>query len=248
MSDAGTTSRDLTFPRGRDEIRGVLSTPTAPGPHPGLVLIPDVHGVSPLYRELAARFAAEGFAVLVVDLYSREGAPKLADAEAAFRFIAALPDARVLGDLGAAVDFLAAAPEVGGKPVGITGFCMGGQYALLAACTLPGIAACVSFYGMVRYRVRNDLKPRGPLDVAADLSCPYFGIFGAEDALIPGADVEELRERMTAAGKQFEIRSYPGCGHAFLNSTRADAYRPEAAADAFARAAAFFRRELGAGA
>jgi carboxymethylenebutenolidase len=248
VSDADVSSRDLTFPRGRDEIRGVIATPAAAGPRPGIVLIPDVHGVSPLYRELAARFAAEGIAVLVVDLYSREGAPKLADAAAAFRFIAALPDERVLGDLEAAVRFLAACPEVDGEPVGITGFCMGGQYALLAACTLAGIAACVSFYGMVRYPVRNELKPRSPLDVAADLSCPYLGIFGAEDALIPQADVEELRERLAAAGKRFEIRSYPGCGHAFLNSTRADAYRPEAAADAFSRAAGFFRRELGAGA
>lgn len=247
MNEADLSMRDVTFLRGAETIRGVLATAGGPA-RPGLVLIPDVHGVSPLYRELARRFAAEGLAVLVLDLYSREGAPKLADAAAAIRFIATLPDDRVLGDVAAAVDHLGHIPEVGGEPVGITGFCMGGQYALLAACTNPAIAACTSFYGMVRYSERNELKPRSPLDVAADLACPYLGIFGAEDALIPNADVAELRERLTATGKRFEIVSYPGCGHAFLNSTRADAYRPEAAADAFARAAAFFRRELGAGA
>ena len=238
-------ANDLEFDRGSERLRGHLAVPSDGVAHPGIVLIPDVHGLSPFYREMAGRFAAESFAVLAVDLYVREGAPKLADAAEAMRFIAALPDARVLGDLEAAVRFLGSHPRVAGKPVGITGFCMGGQYALLAACTVRGISACTSFYGMVRYPERNEKKPRSPLDAAADLSCPYLGIFGADDGLIPKADVEEIYDRLKAAGKNCEIVSYPGAGHAFLNSMRPDAYRPEAAADAFGRAVAFFRRELG---
>lgn len=245
MSPDDIDSREVEFDAPDARIRGVRVCMPGCDARPGIVLIPDVHGVSPLYRELAARLVREGFVVLVIDLYSREGAPKLADAAAAMRFIATLPDERVLGDLAAAVRFLREDAQVEGKPVGITGFCMGGQYALLAACTDAEIAACVSFYGMVRYREHNALKPRGPLDVAESLAGPYLGIFGAEDALIPNEDVEELRRRLGKANKRFEVISYPGCGHAFLNSTRADAYRPEAAADAFQRATAFFRRELG---
>ncbi|MGH7805661.1 MAG: dienelactone hydrolase family protein [Candidatus Binatia bacterium] len=238
-------ANDVEFSCGAERLRGYLAVPREGGPRPGIVLIPDVHGLSDFYREMAARFARDGFAVLTADLYVREGAPKLADAAAAMRFIAGLPDSRVLGDLEAAARFLGAHPRVGGRPVGITGFCMGGQYAVLAACTISPIAACVSFYGMVRYPERNEKKPRSPLDAAADLVCPYLGIFGADDALIPRADVEELRAKLQAAGKRFEIVSYEGAGHAFLNSSRADAYRPEAAADAFRRAIEFFRRELG---
>lgn len=245
MSPDDIDSREVEFNARDARIRGVRVCMPGCAARPGIVLIPDVHGVSPLYRELAERFVREGFVVLVIDLYSREGAPKLADAPAAMRFIAGLPDDRILGDLAAAVRFLRQDAQVEGKPVGITGFCMGGQYALLAACTDHEIAACASFYGMVRYREHNELKPKGPLDVAEDLGCPYLGIFGAEDALIPNEDVEELRRRLQQANKRFEVVSYPGCGHAFLNSNRPDAYRPEAAADAFRRAADFFRRELG---
>jgi carboxymethylenebutenolidase len=179
---------------------------------------------------------------LAIDLYSREGAPKLASPADAMRFIATLPDDRILGDLQAAVDHLAAASAA--RPVGITGFCMGGQYALLAACSLRGLSACASFYGMVRYPERNALKPRSPLDAAGDLTCPYLGIFGEEDALIPMSDVAELRDQLAAAHKRFDVHTYPGCGHAFLNHARPDAYRPEAAAAAFEEAAAFFSRHL----
>jgi carboxymethylenebutenolidase len=233
----------MTFP-GRDaQLRGHLARPAAAAPGaPAIVLVPDVHGLSDLYREIATRFAERGFAVLVVDLYSREGPPKLSGPAEAMAFIARLPDDRVLSDLQAAVDHLASSGQ--GRPIGITGFCMGGQYALLAACTVRGVAACVSFYGMLRYRERNEIKPRSPLDAARSLSCPYLGIFGEEDSLIPMSDVAELRACLDGSGKTFEIRSYAGCGHAFLNTTRPDAYRPQAAADAFEQAVRFFARHL----
>ena len=235
---------EISFPSGQDRIRAHLVGPKPDERGPALVLVPDVHGLSDLYREIAGRFAAQGFTTLVIDLYSREGAPSLKSPAEAMAWIGKLPDPRILGDLQAAVDVLAAPGA--SRAIGVTGFCMGGQYALLAACSVRGLRACVSFYGMLRYTTRSALKPRSPLDAAPDLGCPYLGIFGEEDGLIPATDVAELRERLTTAGKDFEIRSYPGCGHAFLNHTRADAYRPEAAADAFERAVHFFERHLAA--
>jgi carboxymethylenebutenolidase len=235
-----STAGDVTFPRGSEVLRGHLSRAQPKGERGALVLIPDVYGLAPLYREIAGRFADRGFTTLAVDLYTREGTPKLTSPAEAMGWIAGLSDPRVLGDLQAAIDSLAA-PDL---RIGITGFCMGGQYALLAACSVRGVSACVSFYGMLRYAERNEKKPRSPLDAAGDLSCPYLGIFGEDDALIPGKDVAELGERLAGAGKTFEIKSYPGCGHAFLNHTRPDAYRPEAAADAFERAVSFFEGHL----
>jgi carboxymethylenebutenolidase len=238
MSEA----RDVKFAGNGTTLRAHFAPASRGEAAPGLVLVPDVHGLSDLYREIGGRFAARGFTTLVIDLYSREGAPKLASPAEAMRFIATLPDERILGDLQAAIEHLAAA--VAARPVGITGFCMGGQYALLAACSLRGLAACVSFYGMLRYPEQNALKPRSPLDAARDLACPYLGIFGEDDPLIPMNDVSELRERLAVANKRFELRTYAGCGHAFLNHTRPDAFRPEAAAAAFEEAAAFFSRFL----
>lgn len=240
-----TQTADLRFDRDGDEIRGYAAWPASGGSHPGLVLIPDVRGLSEHYRDVTRRFAAEGFFTFAIDLYSREGAPDLPDMEAVFRWIRNLPDERVLADLAAAADDVAARPEVGGRPVGITGFCMGGQYAIEAACTVARLAACVSWYGMLRYAENDELKPASPLQLAPQLGCPYLGLFGEEDGLIPLADVEELRTILTRERKDFEIVTYPGAGHAFFNDARADAYRPKAAADAFPRAVEFLRRSLG---
>jgi carboxymethylenebutenolidase len=237
-------SDDVLFDGPGARLRGHLALP-ASGTGPGLILVPDVRGLSDHYRDVARRFAAEGFVALAVDLYSREGAPDLVDLEAIMHWMAALPDARVLGDLTASVHYLRAQAECRGG-IGITGFCMGGQYALLAACTGTPLDACVSWYGMLRYAQPTPHRPRGPLDVAAQLSCPYLGFFGADDALIPLADVDALRTILTRAAKSFTLRTFAGCGHAFFNDTRHDAYRPEAAAESFRLAVAFLHRHLDA--
>jgi carboxymethylenebutenolidase len=245
MAPTVPASADVAFDRDGETIRGYAAWPAAAAPVPGLVLIPDVRGLSDHYRDVARRFAAAGFFTLALDLYSREGPPVLPDMDAVMRWMAALSDARILGDVAGAVAYVAARPETAGRRVGITGFCMGGQYALLAACTVPGIAACVSWYGMLRYPERTANRPASPLDLAPRLACPYLGLFGAEDALIPRADVEELRAILAREGKVFEIEVYAGAGHAFFNDTRPDAYRPAVAAAAWPRAVAFLKRHLG---
>ena len=236
---------ELEFQRDGDTIRGYLARPTGGGPFPGLVLIPDVRGLVEHYRDIARRFAAQGFLTLAIDLYSREGVPDLPDMAAVFRWIHELPDPRVLGDLGAAVRHLASRDDVSADRIGITGFCMGGQYALLAACSVDGLAACVSWYGMLRYAEKTPAKPASPLELAPQLRCPYLGLFGADDAIIPQADVDELRAILDRTDQPHEIRVYAGAGHAFFIDTRPDAYRPDAAADAWPRALAFLHRHLG---
>jgi carboxymethylenebutenolidase len=244
MSNRIETS-DLSFGRDGDTLRAYAVRPAGEGPFPALVLIHDVRGLYEHYRDVARRFAGAGFFTLAVDLYSREGAPALADMESVFRWMRELPDRRVIADLGAAVDFAASLPDVRADAVGITGFCMGGQYALMAACSVERLAACVSWYGMLRYPQTNEKKPASALDLAPRLSCPYLGLFGAEDGLIPLPDVEELRSILQRTGKTFEIEVYPGAGHGFFNDSRADAFRPEVAARAWERAVAYLHRHLG---
>jgi len=238
---------DLVFPGDGVALRGHCATPAGAGRAPAIVLVPDVRGLSDFYRDVARRFAAAGFLTLAVDLYSREGTPDLPDMEAVSRRIRTLPDTRVLADLAAATRHLAARGDVRAEAIGIAGFCLGGQYALMGACAVPGLVACVAWYGMLRYAETNAVKPESPLAMAPRLACPYLGLFGAEDTLIPHADVEELRTTLARTGRPYEIVEYPGAGHAFMNETRADAYRPDAAADSWRRAMAFLRTHLAAG-
>jgi carboxymethylenebutenolidase len=228
----------------RGELLVVQTELAAASPSPGLILIPDVRGISPLYLGLAGRLSREGFTTLVIDIYSREGVPELPDMAAVDRVIAGLPDERVLGDVEGARRFLAERSDVRADRIGILGFCLGGQYALMSACRVDGLAACASFYGMLRYKAYPAHKPASPLDLAPKLACPLLGLYGAEDPLIPLADVAELRAILAREGKAFELITYDGAGHAFLNDARPDAYRPEAAVDAWSRATAFFHARL----
>jgi len=235
---------ELSFPRQADTLRGYAAWPKDGGSVPAIIVLHDVRGLYEHYRDITRRLAAEGFFAFALDLYSREGAPELSDMAAVFRWMRQLPDRRVLDDIQAAVDFLPSRAEVRSSAIGITGFCMGGQYALMAACAVRGLAACVAWYGMLRYAEKDDVKPASPLDLAPQLSCPYLGLFGEEDAIIPLADVEELRSTLQRNAKSFELKTYPGAGHAFFNDGRPDAYRPEAASDAWPRALGFFRKHL----
>jgi carboxymethylenebutenolidase len=222
--------------RSEDGPLGFLAHPDA-GPVPGVVIIPDVWGLSDHQRDIARRLAADGFAALAIDPYRKTGKGEITEP---FAWIRTLSDPVILETVQEAIDALPA------RKIGVMGFCMGGQYALLAACSCRGLSGCVSFYGMVRYESGLDptRKPRSPLDAIADLRCPLLGLYGEEDAFIPVADVDELRRRLAGAGKEFDVRLYPGAGHAFMNDTRPAAYRPEAAADAWRRMLAFFRERL----
>jgi carboxymethylenebutenolidase len=212
-------------------------------------MIHDVWGLSDHTRDLARRLAREGFVVLAIDLYRKTGRPRITDPASALRWIRELPDPLVLETLQEGIDSLAGSPGVAGPGVGITGFCMGGQYALLGACTCRGLGAAVVFYGMLAYAQDLDpgKKPRSPLDAIPGLACPLLGLFGAKDHLIPVSEVEELERRLAKTDRVHEVRLYPGAGHAFMNDTRPEMYRPAVARDAWGRMVAFLRDQLGAG-
>ncbi len=227
----------------QDLDHGHLALPDA-GAAPGVVMVPDVWGLSDHYRDLAGRLAGEGFAVLAVDPYRKTGRPDISSPAEALAWIRELSDPAVLETLQEAHDLLAGHPEVGGRKIGITGFCMGGQYAILGACGCRGFAACVPFYGMLRYAEGLDpvRKPRSPLEALAELPCPLLGLYGEDDHLIPVSDVRELERGV--AKRAGEVRLYPGSGHAFMNETRPEMYRADAARDAWPRMVEFFRRHL----
>ena len=83
--------------------------------------------------------------------------------------------------------------------------------------------------------------------MAAGLRCPLLAFFGDQDTFIPQSDVSALERELTRARAGAEIVVVPGAGHAFMNDTRPDAYRPEAAADAWRRTVEFLRAQLWSG-
>ncbi|MCP5055194.1 MAG: dienelactone hydrolase family protein [bacterium] len=217
------------------------------GPNPGVVMIPDVWGLSDLYERLAGRLAEAGFAVLIIDPYRKTGGRgEFSDPAGAMAFIRELSDPLVIETVQEGIDALAAHPAVAGQKVGVVGFCMGGMYALHAACSCTGLSAAAPFYGMIRNESGLDpqKKPRAPIDALHALSCPVLGQYGEEDALIPVQDVRDLETALAGSAHGGSVHLYPGAGHAFLNDTREEMYRPEQAAEAWGRLVPFLRERL----
>lgn len=237
-----TTEREIPF--------GRLHQPAGVGSCPGIVLIHDVWGRSEHSHGLAKKLAGRGFAVVELDLYRALPEPRVVDPGERIR---SLDDERVLADVDAAADWLAAEAVCRGRRIGVMGVCMGGTYALLAACRSTRFAASAPFYGLVSYdggmlvgpegrdRAR---KPASPIERAGALRMPVIASFGCEDGFVPLSDVDLLEAGFARSGAVYRVERYAGAGHAFLNETRADAYRPQIAMTALGRAVDFLHAHL----
>ena len=222
--------RMVEFATNGRSSRGYLATP-ASGRGPGVIVIQEWWGLVDHVKDVADRFAGEGFAALAPDMYHGETAASPDDAG---KLMMALDVGRTERDLRGAVDYLLARGEVSGDRVGAVGFCMGGQLALFAACANPKVGACVDFYG-IHPAVTPDL---------ASLQAPVLGFFAEKDAFVTPDAARRLEADLQAAGKEVEITIFDGADHAFFNDTRAEVYHARYAAECWTRMLAFYRRHL----
>ena len=209
---------------------GYLATP-ASGSGPGVVVIQEWWGLVPHVKEVADRFAGEGFVALAPDLY--HGRSTTSPDEAG-KLMMALEIDRAERDLREAIDYLLARDDVAGTRVGTVGFCMGGQLSLFAACANASVGACVDFYG-IHPNVAPDL---------AGLEAPVLGFFAERDGFVTPEAARKLESDLRAAGKEVDITIFDGADHAFFNDSRPDVYHAGYAAECWTRMVAFYRRHL----
>ena len=230
---------------------GRFHAPEGASSCPGIVLIHDVWGLSPHSEALAADLAAEGHGVLELDLYRDRDGPPSEDPGA---FIRTLPDREILALIDRGAEWLAVQPLCRGRRIGVVGVCLGGTYALLAATHSDRFAAAAPFYGILSYDTGmlesptgrdRERKPVSPIEAAAQLRMPLHAFFGGDDAFVPEADVAALESGLAKSGQRFVIERFEGAGHAFLNKTRAPAFRADASARAWSSLVPFLRKELG---
>lgn len=211
------------------QVTGELALPAGDDKAPGLVLVQEWWGVNDHIRSLTDRFAAAGFVTLAPDLYHGKVATEAAEAQ---ELMTALDGKRALADIAAATQQLLAHPRVSGK-VGITGFCMGGAYAFVAATRIPEITAAAPFYG---------IPPAGRADYAK--AKPIMAHFSATDQWATVAGAEAIKKEIEAAGGSMVLHVY-NAEHAFMNDTRPDVYSPKDAKLAWDRTVTFLHEHLG---
>lgn len=224
------TTQMIDFPSNGYSTPGYLASPAKEGEYPGVVVLQEWWGLVPHIKDVAERFAKEGFVALAPDLYHGEIAEEPNEAK---KLAMALDRKNAIVECSAAAKYLNDLPNVSSQKAGVVGWCMGGGLSLSTAAHNGNVGAAVVFYGR-------------PLeaDDTAKLTVPVLGLYGEEDAGIPASIVRDFESELKKNQVTHEIHIYPGAPHAFFNEGRENAYRPEEAADAWGKAIGWFRKFL----
>jgi carboxymethylenebutenolidase len=248
---AETASREVAIKTGDGTCDAVLTHPVGKGPWPAVLVWPDAYGLRPAMREMSARLAAQGFAVLTVNQFYRtrkapifEGVVDFADPATRGRLTelrAPLTQEAVMRDATTFVAWLDAQPEVNAKAkVGTVGYCMGGAMTMQSAAAVPArIGAGCSFHGGGLVTANPDsphlLAPR----IKASF---YFGVARDDDAKAPD-DKIKLKAALDAAKVPNEVVLYPDGDHGWC-AIDTKKYAKEPADRAFDAMVALYRRAL----
>ena len=192
-----------------------------------VLVIQEWWGLNDHIKDIAGRYADEGFIAIAPDLYRGKIATNPEEAGKMMHDLAIEDGLDIIRN---AID--AAREKFGISHFGITGYCMGGTFALRAACEVEGLSAAAAFYGDV---------PED--DVLKKLSTPTIFISGTRDKWINKEKVAELED----AAERYELPIHSvkyEADHAFFNDTRPEVYDETAARDAWALVTGFFSDKL----
>jgi carboxymethylenebutenolidase len=227
--DSAVEASDITFAGPTGEIFAYLARPAAEGPYPGVLIIHENRGLLPHFKDVARRYASEGFVGLAVDLASRLGG-----SDTAAESLGQIPPVDLVADLQAGLDHLKQQDFVRADALGVSGFCFGGGYTFDMAAASPDIKAAVPYYGTARRAISMGL---------AETQAAVLVMYGETDSRITG-EQDDVRATLEQAGVPFEIMVHQGAGHAFFNDT-GSRYDPAAADAAWTATLAWFREYLG---
>lgn len=229
--DPDVSASDVTFPSGSDEIMGYLARPAAEGVYPAIMVCHENRGLNPHIRDVARRFAKNGYVAIALDLLSREGGTAAHDRDAVPALLTEAGADRHVGDFLAAADYLQTLDYVDGERLGMIGFCFGGGITWRVATALPTLKAAAPFYG-----------PAPELDQVPNIQAAVLGVYAEQDERI-NAGIEPLQDALEAAGTTHQINIYPGVNHAFHNDT-GQRYNEEQATQAWNDALAWFAEHI----
>jgi carboxymethylenebutenolidase len=237
---SGLIADDVKIPAAKEEIPGYRAMPASGGPFPIVLVVSEIFGLQEHIKDICRRFAREGYLAVAPDLFVRQGdVSGTEDFQEIFKIVARVPDAQIMSDLDAAVEW-AARNQGNAQKLGVTGFCWGGRVTWLYAAHSPRLKAGVAWYGQLVGKAA-ELQPKHPIDVVPSLKAPVLGLYGGKDQGIPLDTIERMRDALKNARNPSEIVVYPEAGHGFFADTR-PSYRKEDAQDGWKRLLAWFRK------
>jgi carboxymethylenebutenolidase len=237
----GLVAGAVKIPVKDGEIPAYRAQPDTGENFPIVLVIQEIFGVHEHIQDIVRRFAKLGYLAIAPELFIRQGdVLKLSSIDEIRAIVAKVPDAQVLSDLDATVDWSVKSSKGNAEKVGITGFCWGGRITWLYAAHNPKLKAGVAWYGRL-VGDASELQPKHPVDIASTLTVPVLGLYGGEDTGIPVNTVEQIREKLKSSSSKSEVVVYPNAPHAFFADYR-PSYRETEAKDGWQRLQAWFKQ------
>jgi carboxymethylenebutenolidase len=209
---------------------GYLATPKG-SYGPGVIVLHAWWGLTPFFKSVCERLAAEGFLAFAPDRYGGPTASTIEEAEALQR--TREDPGRTEALLAASVELLREHETVSGEGLGALGFSAGAAWAFLLSTLKPEyVEAVVAFYGTAQ------------IEYAAARAA-YVGHYAEEDEWEPDEEVRGTEAALRAAGREVTFYTYPGVRHWFFEEDRPGYYDAETAQLAWGRTVDFLRARLG---
>ncbi|MEH2212997.1 dienelactone hydrolase family protein [Nostoc sp.] len=236
----GLVAGAVKIPVKDGEIPAYRAAPATGDNFPIVLVIQEIFGVHEHIQDITRRFARLGYLAIAPELFVRQGdVSKLSNIDEIRPIVAKVPDAQVLSDLDATVEWAKKSAKGNGEKLGITGFCWGGRITWLYAAHNPQVKAGVAWYGRL-VGDATELQPKYPVDIASKLTAPILGLYGGKDTGITLDTVEQMRDRLKSSSSKSKIIVYPNAPHAFFADYR-PSYREQEAQDGWKRLLAWFK-------
>jgi carboxymethylenebutenolidase len=235
---AGVRSRTIAV----GEMPAFLAMPEGAAKAPTIIVIHERYGLVDHIRDLAKRFARDGYVAIAPDLYFRHPDPAALHRGDAGCDVSD-PDA--VTALDATIAALAALPEADVSRLAVMGICQTARLPLVLAASRP-IAAALVWYGAAQPREWevNRKYPRSFDEIIGAIDCPVLGMFGETDHLISLDDIQRLRDSLERHRKAYQIHVYPAAPHGWLNDTMPGRFRRAQAEAAWSDQRGFLREVL----
>jgi carboxymethylenebutenolidase len=238
----GLEAGEVKIPVADGEMPAYRARPKEGANLPTILVVQEIFGVHEHIKDICRRLAKRGYLAIAPELYARQGdVSKMTDfSEIISKVVSQVPDAQVMSDLDATAAWAKSSGEGEIARLGVTGFCWGGRIVWLYAAHNPSVKAGVAWYGRLVGQA-DELHPKHPTDLVAELKAPVLGLYGGADTGIPNDTVENFQKLLKENNKQSEIVLYPDTPHGFHADYR-PSYKEKEAQDAWQRMLDWFAK------
>jgi carboxymethylenebutenolidase len=234
-SDPEILTHNVQYQGKATAVSGYLARPVKAGKYPALIVIHENAGLSDHIRDVARRFAKQGYVALAPDYLSRLGGTRLVSpkGQGLANIRELIPWHVVAEDTASGFAYLRVLTDVRGDRQGLVGFCWGGEMTFAAATQIATLDAAVVYYG----------RSPDPLDLVKNIRAPVMAHYGEKDAGV-NKGIQETEVAMKKFKKTYDYKIYPGAPHAFNNDTSKERFHATAAKEAWERTEDFLRKHL----